>query len=330
MLFIKSRILPLLFILLAFDIAVLAQQIEWAFPKQGMSKKTIGNDQFYDLGNEFYARYETLNTQQVVILVLRSDLGKLIDDVNRERPGDIPDKEQFITAVAVSKAVVTPTNETNKFLGSGKIEEQPVYLYQTRTGAIVGASLSKDKTFVLLMPHKNPQPSTTDDGIDDEKTIKVLSYLLNGEAAARRHLSELRQLSSSIPYRPLVIVGISRQLLVWGWKDLESKKIIEACANAAAGVAADDDGFARIALLVGRLADSEESTYAILSNLEKEGIPAWQLTGYLIGKSVEQTKSLSLERRLKPKVLAEALMAGFNEKYAGAAERESKKLKKIK
>lgn len=166
-----------------------------------------------------------------------------------------------------------------------------------------------------------------DDGIDDEKAVKVFSYLLDGETTARIHLADLRRIATTTPYTPLIIVGVSRQLLVWGWKQGESKDLIKACANAATGVGADDERFAKIALFVGRLTDTEESTYASLSGLEDEGVPAWRIVAKMIGRSVEETKSLSLERRLKPRRLAEALVAGFNEMYGGAAEREAKRIK---
>src|SRR5215510_4569471 len=117
----------------------------------------------------------------------------------------------------------------------------------------------------------------TDDGIDDEKAIKVFAYLVDGETAARSHLTDLRRIAAATPYQPLVIAGISRQLLVWGWKADEAKQIISASANAGAGVGGDNDRFTRIALAVGRLTDSEESTYAALSALEDEGIPSWQI-----------------------------------------------------
>ena len=163
------------------------------------------------------------------------------------------------------------------------------------------------------------------DGIDDEKAVKLLSYILDGESAARLHLADLRRIAAATPYKPLAVVVVSHQLLVWGWKDFESKNIIKACANAAAGVGADDEGFARIALTVGRLTDSEQSTYAAFSSLENEGIPAWQIVAFAIGRSVEESKKLSQQDRLKPRGMADALTALFGEKYAGAAEREAKK-----
>jgi hypothetical protein len=165
------------------------------------------------------------------------------------------------------------------------------------------------------------------DGIDDEKALKRLSEVLNGESAARQHLVDLRLIAAATPYKLTVIVGASHQLLGWGWKDFESKNILRACANAAAAIGANDEGFMRITACVGRLNDAEQSTYAALSSLELEGIPAWQILAPLIGKSELQTRGLSSERLLRPRKTAEALVAGFDEKYAGAAEREARKSK---
>ncbi len=141
-------------LLLTFVSPTEAQEAQWTFPKAGMSTKTIGDQKFYDLGNEFYAKFDTLNGNQIVIVVLRSDLGALIDNVNRERPGDIPNKDQFICAVAAEKALAgSPPGATHEYLGKGKLEGRDVYIYKARNGTIVGAAISNDKTFVLLMPH---------------------------------------------------------------------------------------------------------------------------------------------------------------------------------
>jgi len=66
------------------------------------------------------------------------------------------------------------------------------------------------------------------------------------EQSLRQHrtvipVADLRRIATTTPYTPLIIVGVSRQLLVWGWKQGESKDLIKACANAAAGVGADGD-----------------------------------------------------------------------------------------
>jgi hypothetical protein len=150
---------------------------------------------------------------------------------------------------------------------------------------------------------------------------------LNGEPAARQHLIDLRVIAAATPYKLSVIVGASYQLLGWGWKDFESKNIIRACANAAAATNANDEGFMRITACVGRLNDAQQSTYAALSSLELEGIPVWQILAPLIGKSELQTRGLSSERLLRPRKTAEDLLAGFDKKYAGAAEREARKVK---
>lgn len=179
--------------------------------------------------------------------------------------------------------------------------------------------------FLLLVTPANT--FTQDNSLDEEKTIRILSRVLSGESAARLYLTDLRKIAAATPYDPLTIVNASHQLLVWGWSETESKDIIQACANAAAGIAADDHGFTRIVTRVGRLTDADQSTYVALSNLELEGIPAWQILASLIGQSETQTRALSAKRQLRPRKTAETLVSGFNEKYAGTAEREAKKVK---
>lgn len=166
-----------------------------------------------------------------------------------------------------------------------------------------------------------------DDGIDAPKAIKLLSGVLGGDAAARQHLADLRIIAAATPYKLSEIIVASHQLLDRGWNESESKNIIRACANAAAATNANDQGFARIAAWLGRLNDAQQSTYAALSGLEKEGIPVWQILAPAIEQSELQTRALSSKRLLRPRKIAEILVAGFDEKYAGAAEREAKRKK---
>lgn len=163
--------------------------------------------------------------------------------------------------------------------------------------------------------------------VDDEKAIRFLSEVMKDKAAARRHLADLRAIAGNTPYRLEEIITVSRQLLSWGWQESESKTIIRACADAAAATRADDQGFAGIATWVGKLNNTEQSTYAALSGLEHEGIPVWQILSRRIGQTELRTRALSSERLLRPRATAETLLAGFEEKYAGAAEREAGKTK---
>jgi hypothetical protein len=183
------------------------------------------------------------------------------------------------------------------------------------------------KQLVLFLLFASSTAFAQGDGIGDERAIKRLSDVLNGESAARQHLADLRVIAAATPYTLAVIVGASQQLLGWGWKDFESKNILRACANAAAAIGANDEGFLRITTRVGRLNDAEQSTYAALSSLELEGIPVWQILAPFVGKSELQTRALSSERLLRPRKTADALVAGFNKKYADAAEREARKVK---
>lgn len=177
---------------------------------------------------------------------------------------------------------------------------------------------------LLVLPAK---AFTQDNGLDEEKTIRILSRVLSGESAARLYLADLRKIAAATPYGPLTIVNVSHQLLIWGWSETESKDIIRACANAAAGIGANDQGFTRIATRVGRLNEADQSTYVALSSLELEGIPVWQILASFIEESETQTRVLAAKRQLRPRKTAETLVVGFNEKYAGAAEREAKKVK---
>jgi hypothetical protein len=166
-----------------------------------------------------------------------------------------------------------------------------------------------------------------DDGINDEKVIRSFSSLLKGVSAAKAHLSDIHQLAATTSYSQLTMVTVSRQLLAWGWKPEDAITILRACANAAAGIGADDAKFTHIALLVGRLTDDKQHPYIAFSGLADLGVPAWEVIARSTGKSVDQTKRYALGNELSAKRAFEILIAGFNELYGSAAEREARKVK---
>ncbi len=210
--------------LLAFALIAQTQQIEWTFPKAGQVKKTIDGEQFYDLGNEFYARFDKLKEQQVAIVVLRNDLGALVDNVNREKPGDIPNKDQFMTAIAVEKAIVTPKGIFNKYLDSMTVDGRTIYVYRTHFGALIGAALSGDKSFVILMQYDQPKAvvqspketskklSTNYDRFSDETMIETDLMRLWGTTYDHLEVAFGGVYKGKQPTRPEVIGVIFKQI----------------------------------------------------------------------------------------------------------------------
>ena|SRR5829696_5894530 len=127
-----------------------AQQVEWTFPKAGMETKTIAEKTAYKIGKDLYGVQDQYNGLPIVIVFLPENLDVLIDNLNASERNSVPDKEQFMTALAVNAAIVTNEGKLNEYVGRGKFEGDNAYGYKARNGTKVVAIVSKDHRFVVI------------------------------------------------------------------------------------------------------------------------------------------------------------------------------------
>lgn len=148
------KIALLSLIILSSSLAATAQEstgkVVWSFPTTGMNSKQIGGAQAWDLGNDFYGVFDIRNKVTYVIVLLPEKLEELIGNVNKAEPDGIPDKAKFKTAIAVEKAVATPSGEGNEYLGRREADTFVYYAYRTHTGALIAARLTGTRTIELL------------------------------------------------------------------------------------------------------------------------------------------------------------------------------------
>jgi hypothetical protein len=146
------------------QVAVLAQSastktIEWSFPRPGMETKQLVGQTFYQLGNDFYGMMDELNGMKMAVIILPVDFEALIDLVNAQNKGDIPDKNQLIVAVCVEKAIAAPPKFTNKYIGTSVLNEGArFWAFKTSNGVDVVGFVSTDRKFVKLL--QSPAPPT--------------------------------------------------------------------------------------------------------------------------------------------------------------------------
>ncbi len=152
-----QRALSLFIITIVCSLALTAQEstgnVEWSFPRPGMrSQKFDSGEIRWDLGNNFYASFNPSRKKEptTVLVFLPNNLDELINNVNANEPSAI-NVNQFKTAIAVEKAVVTPPGQINEFLGARQVGSDTFYIYRTNTGAIVGAGLLNN-SLVTLFP----------------------------------------------------------------------------------------------------------------------------------------------------------------------------------
>ena len=135
------------------------KKVEWTFPRPGMETKKFGSVISYQLGNDFYGvqDFDLSDGLETPFVILPSNIDALIDNVNKSEKNGIPDKIQFIVALCIDKAVVTPKGKVNKYIGRGKLKTLDLYMFEIVSGGYVGGIMSSDKAYVTLLPLPSPK-----------------------------------------------------------------------------------------------------------------------------------------------------------------------------
>jgi hypothetical protein len=153
----------ILFVLLSLSItpAVVAQTknpplvwkpVVWAFPTQGMDAIEIKGQKVYQLGKNIYGSTGERNGREFRVVLFSPELVATAEATHTQDPKGMPDVDMFLAALGAMKAVETPEGFTNKYLGSSTMDGQPVFLFETKSGANVGVQVSGKRNLVIVIP----------------------------------------------------------------------------------------------------------------------------------------------------------------------------------
>lgn len=145
-----------LFLLLILPASTQDKQPEWSFPRAGMETKKIADETVFRLEGQFYGIRTDYQGLQGAKVFLPSTIDAAIELLNKQQPGAITDRDQFIVAVAVEKAVITAKGTTNKHVGKGEFNGKILHFFKTKNSATVAGYISQDRTFVGLMTAPDP------------------------------------------------------------------------------------------------------------------------------------------------------------------------------
>jgi hypothetical protein len=126
--------------------------ITWAFPKQGMETKEVAGDTFYVISKDILARKMEVSGLIVGVVLFAPNIAALAERAHLQDPSGLPDIDKFLTAVAVEKAIETPNDYLNQYLGKGVVSERLYYFYKTKSGVNVGATINEERTLIMIMP----------------------------------------------------------------------------------------------------------------------------------------------------------------------------------
>jgi hypothetical protein len=126
--------------------------VEWAFPTPGMLTVELDGKKVYQLGKNVYGLKHEHNGIDVRVVLFAPELAAAAELTHIQDPKGLPDVDMFLAAVGVMKAVETPEGFTNKYLGEGKLDGRALYIFETKSGANVGAQVSDKRNLVIVMP----------------------------------------------------------------------------------------------------------------------------------------------------------------------------------
>ncbi len=154
---IAFRILLLISIMFSCMPSALSQdkQIEWTYLKWRYEKVESSGRAAYKLGDGFLAL--PMPEKDKVAVILPEDFEKKASDLAKEEKIVIPDMVFILIAAAVEKTVVSNRDvagelREHKFIKSIEYEGTLVYLFKNYNGVMFGASLSKDRRVVYVLP----------------------------------------------------------------------------------------------------------------------------------------------------------------------------------
>jgi hypothetical protein len=123
--------------------------VKWAFPRPGLASQEIAGETYYVLTPDAMGKKMKSDGYETALILFTSKILLVAEQAQLE--DHELDVDKFLAAIAVTRAVETPSGFINQFIRKGKLKGVQVYLYRTKTGAPVAAAVSADRRRVLVM-----------------------------------------------------------------------------------------------------------------------------------------------------------------------------------
>jgi|ERR1041384_3816474 hypothetical protein len=171
------------------------------------------------------------------------------------------------------------------------------------------------------------QRTPTQDELD--RAQLVLGRALNNEKDAEHHILFLQSYLEQAPWQFRTLVDITQKLLAGRESLADIQRAIPACGDAAVAATVEDDDatYERIVLALFSVKTGRDPV-AGLSELESNGVPAFDLLGEATGYSASKVRTLADAGRIKSKGAFDILLVAFERKYNGLAAKRAEQLKR--
>lgn len=147
----------------------------------------------------------------------------------------------------------------------------------------------------------------------------ALTTILGSSKAANEQMDRLDEFARNSPFAKQVFISAQRQMLGFG---IEARKVIpylDAIQNAVAAMGGSNDDIAGIAESIAKVQSQGKLSAVTFMELGRRGIDAATLIGGQMGKTAAQIRDEVTKGTLDAEVALDALAAGMQRRYAGAA-----------
>ena len=167
-------------------------------------------------------------------------------------------------------------------------------------------------------------------GLDFNKMMEgagvVFENFAGSAAGAQKHLDDLKNFAKSSPFDLPDLIQASARMQAFGTninQVIPDLKNLQNAAALAAGTSGNfTDSLQGITTALGQMKAKGTVSAEEMQQLAERGIPAWDLLAAKIGKSVEQTRKLAEQGKLRGAPAVDALLEAFGEsKFAGLGEK---------
>ena len=158
-----------------------------------------------------------------------------------------------------------------------------------------------------------------------ENNTIAMAHFLGSTLAARKELDYLYGVAARTPFEFTQIADAARRFLAFGFSLQETNKYLNILGDTAAGLALDQSGVSRLAIIFGQMRASGRVLGGDLLQLAQAGVPALQILREQLHLTREQMANIG-RLRIPSEVAIPALMAGLNARFKGAAREQAKTL----
>lgn len=214
----------------------------------------------------------------------------------------------------------------------------------TAVGAVIGAGLGaatggasiygkKDDAFKgtvqeLYDSEKARQARDLASGIGiagtREQQLISFSTLLGSDEAARDYLAQMIEFAEKTPFGYDQLADVSKTLLAYGYKADELIPLLTQVGDAGSALSMSAEDINNVAVYLGRMKITGQTTMRYLNPLLEKGIPVWDYLAKASGKTKEEVQEMVSKGLVPGAEAAQAIADYMGADFAGNMDRQSR------